>query len=126
MRTIAVLQTMREILSPAGAWCRGAYALAADGRQVHECHSEACAWCLTGAFGAAREEHGVGFGADIDKTALFRIAEAAGIECGRDVDILRIQGWNDDANRTQTDVLAIIDRAIAEERRRMMAGEEAV
>lgn len=98
------LITARELL--ARGWCQRRYAVNAEGTFVSSLDPDAVAWCAIGAITRAS------------------CASDAPLSMPPAVDIIReliaaetmdIEHWNDAPGRTQADVLALFDRAIAAE-----------
>jgi hypothetical protein len=80
-------------------WTQGVYARDADGNDIEDCDDtrDAACWCASGALHLS----GGTFGSHA------RSALVAAIETSD------IAGWNDDPARTQEEVLAAFDKAIA-------------
>ena len=74
-------------------WCQGATSRTDDGSVVEPCSNDASQWCLFGAVWDIEDEH-----------------------CDEAMEILKRAGgsvyWNDTPGRTQSEVLAVFDRAI--------------
>jgi hypothetical protein len=100
MTTREVLVAMRELLAKPEAWTQGAYARDASGRYVSLVSQEASCWCIGGALLKCSR-----MGGNYDEV-LFKLG---GIFAGDS-----ISAWNDAPERTHADVLALLDRAIAE------------
>lgn len=101
MTPLTLLQNTRALI--VRGWNQGTFAQNAKGEAVTSGDPEACSWCLIGALGTAAKDHETAF--------------------DRAYDILRklmpigsysLSLWNDLPGRTQADVLALIDRAIAQ------------
>lgn len=95
---IAVLREARKLLKR--GWCQGAPARDAEGLSVGELKPTACRWCLLGAISFASR----------GEPALYRKAEKI-LRVATGWEMLAL--WNDVINRTQAEVLAAVDRAIA-------------
>jgi hypothetical protein len=90
--TLAVLRAARDLLTPPGAWIQGRYA-----------NDDLTCFCLLGALGMADK------GRPTDP--YFPVKDA--IESHLPACEGHISVWNDEPGRTQADVLALLDRAIA-------------
>lgn len=91
-------------------WCQGVGARDARGHEVGALMREACSWCTLGALSRALDLSNTdAYGVDYTR-AREAIADAIGRDCdgGRAIAV-----WNDHRERTQADVLAAFDRAIA-------------
>jgi hypothetical protein len=100
--------TTREILTNARAliakgWTQGHYARMASGYPCHENSQRAVSWCLVGAVCRAGEIY---LRQALDAVEYLR-------EIIGDPDLPLIGNWNDAPGRTQEEVLALLDRAIA-------------
>jgi hypothetical protein len=105
--------TAREILVDARGrvqqgWCHGVDARDARGRRCAPWHPDARSWSVLGSLVASE-------GGDADVRA-----HASGAELGNAVSLLAeavgsssLQVWNDEPGRTQEEVLAAFDRALA-------------
>jgi hypothetical protein len=91
------LRAARELLTPEGAWTKQALAFSADGKSVNPSSDEAVCWCVSGAL-----FHTNGEG---PTNSLWDFVELA---IGGN-----IASWNDDPNRTHSEVLSALDCAIA-------------
>ncbi len=105
---LEILQRMRTLLTPRGAWIQKSWARDAEGDEVCPESPEAKRFCLIGAY-----YHITGIGADRaagnrgmmpDESSVIR---SLGFDPVDDV-----TGWNDKDKRTKRAVLARIDRAI--------------
>jgi hypothetical protein len=89
-------------------WCQGADARDAVGREVLPWSREAQAWSVLGALvggdGVGRSQIGV--------IPILELGEAI-VALGEAGDTHSLQAWNDQAGRTQDEVLALFDRALA-------------
>jgi hypothetical protein len=83
----------------ARGWCQGVAAEDARGQSVLATDLGACRWCALGAMGHSR-----------GLLHLSPLYSAGGFEGGSE-----LVEWNDEAGRTQADVLALYDAAIAAE-----------
>jgi hypothetical protein len=101
--TIEVLRGARAKI--AIGWCQGASARDSEGRVVRIDKPEACCWCSIGGIYASA----VGDDATGDRAlaALVRALNPPSL----------LSFWNDEPARTQTEVLELFDRAIAQEER---------
>ena len=93
--TRAQLRGGRELIRQ--GWTQNAAASAASGREVDVNDPRACRWCAGGALQAV--------GADIPAFAAIKRWSGNPF----------ISGWNDSPRRTQAEVLAVFDEAIAEQ-----------
>ena len=100
---IDLLIKTRELL--ATGWTRGVWARDKNDNEVPISGSKAVCFCLEGAIVRARRDFGPlpEYG-DLNGMALNIALKQAGI--------ISIIDWNDDPRRTQSEVLALIDRAI--------------
>lgn len=89
------LKRMRGLL--ASGWTQGALARDRNGHEVSETSDNAVSFCIAGAM--YRSARGL--------IRLWSIHHAL-----REVNADEIASWNDARNRTQSEVLALIDRAI--------------
>jgi hypothetical protein len=109
METLDVLKGARELLSDPAKWTKaGALAVDVNGAPVgvdHEegnaLHPEAVAWCLIGACQKVAEDAALAW----DNPHLAFVRDCAGTDY--------LGPWNDKADRTHADVLAVLDCAIA-------------
>jgi len=102
MTTLEVLRGARAKI--AQGWCQGASARDADGQLTGVTQPDACCWCAIGAvYAAAPLEPDSG---DAAFEYLARVTPGH-----------LIGTWNDDPSRTQAEVLALFDRAIAQQER---------
>lgn len=97
---LTVLRGARELLTPEGAWTQNEYAKTRTGRPCSVTSPRAVCWCLDG--------------------ALWHETTAEGWDQAREAVIAVLDSppsfilvWNDDPDRTQAEVLALLDRAIA-------------
>lgn len=101
---LACLIAARKRITPKGAWCQGAAAKDADGCSVYSPDNPAAvSWCALGAtgLGAASGEAD----AVLDRCVPGNLAN-----------------WNDYPKRTQKEVLALFDKAIALRRKDVTRG----
>ena len=96
---IEVLSEARKLLER--GWTQCTYARDLDGNGVEPRDRNAVAWCIRGALCKARDRW---FG-DQAERRLQQMVGGAGL----------ITNWNDTAKRTQAEVLALLDQAIAAE-----------
>lgn len=98
--TIDILKRARALVER--GWCQGTYSR--DERGVASLSkSQDCSWCSVGALDTAA-------GSDSDKYLAAYDELATAITPGGDVGVVK---WNDAPGRTQAEVLAMFDRAIA-------------
>lgn len=97
-----VLDRAAALVEPEGAWTQGANARTASGFPVNHWNDSAVCWCAFGAISYAAED-----GED-DMSAITMAA----------MDVVRtiigggsLSIWNDDANRTQSEVVTTLRRA---------------
>ena len=98
--TLTVLKGARRRIER--GWCQLAPARNARGLRVSSIAPEAACWCLTGALHAADELDVVERVRGI--TPVDRVFEAIGIAP------VSLPAWNDCSERTQEQVLAVLDR----------------
>ena len=90
------LRAARALLTPPGAWTRGALARDREGNRV-ECDSvRAVCWCAGGAISRATDRRD-------NETEWRLLTKVVGFP---------VSFWNDAPGRTQADVLAALDAAI--------------
>lgn len=98
------LKAVRELLSVPERWTKGAYARAGK-RRASPLNNEVTCWCLLGAIrkvtGGAISSRRVQLAA----AALHRATLSPRL----------LNYWNDDPDRTYTDIVLVIDKAIAAE-----------
>lgn len=98
-----VLKAARDLLAKDGGWTQGQYARDIEGFMVPETSPLAVCFCADGALFRARSAE------DADFEALTRaedaLLKAAGVQ--------NIVHWNDAPERTQAEVVALFDAAIA-------------
>ena len=98
-----VLERTRELV--VAGWCQGSFARTAAGEAVGYNNEEAERWCLSGAVNrAACDVGGLWAGAEGAYTVL---QGALGEE-------VFLSWWNDQPGRGRSEVLALIDRVLAE------------
>lgn len=103
--TLTILRAARELLSDEKRWCRGAYARDAAGNMWNgRKRNQPESWCLIGAVMkcAPRDDGGT------------QAAEAAQL-CLSDIVGDSLAHWNDNPVRRHSDVIALLDEAIARE-----------
>lgn len=96
--TKASLLTQARALLEKG-WCQGEYAKDADGYPVHADNLEASSWCINGALIGIRVS---------SPHVIFELEYLLSDKVG-----IGIICWNDKRYRTQVEVLALMDKAIA-------------
>lgn len=103
--TLALARRVRALLEAPGSWSQGnGYAHGADGRPVDCQGPDAVRWCIGGAIYRLGCEH---FGQlTPDARQLWLALEAQ-------IKPICLEAWNDDY-ATHADVLALLDRVIAE------------
>ena len=109
MEVLQLLKDAREILTPDGAWTTGAMARSKWGSSVPTHSARAVSFCMTGGLVRAlcfADEDGP---SSLEAAARGLLLEAIPVR-GRP-DYLYL--WNDRQRRTQAQVLACYDRAIA-------------
>lgn len=100
MSAAEVLRKARALLTPEGAWTQGDYARDAIGREVGYLDPAATCFCTVGAVSAAASALGLNRRLGIDRLQ----------------EVLKwphLPSWNDLPGRTQAEVLAAFDAAIA-------------
>jgi hypothetical protein len=100
----SLLTRARELIEK--GYCKGLYAVNKKGRTVSVSSRAACAWCLEGAAYQAEIEHAVTRG----HPQLIPLLESHLPQEHRGK---TVSAWNDEPTTTQSDVLALLDRAIA-------------
>lgn len=100
MTTLEILEAGRARIEK--GWCQGHYALTAESEIPLSATGPPAAWC---AIGALIDVQSRPFPREADN-----FLEAAVMEWSGYANVLR---WNDEPGRTQADVLALYDRAIA-------------
>ena len=98
MSVAATLAEARKLI--AQGWTQGKYKRVVDGV---EC------WCISGAMGQSAPDYKP---RDLAFAALFRALRADDFYLSSSTNLIE---WNDAPGRTQEEVLALIDRAIAKE-----------
>ena len=93
---LACLIDARKRITPKGAWCQGEVAKDKNGAEVGIDSPRAVAWCMLGATGTH---------SDASSSADLMLAQ---VVPGNEV-----TAWNDAPGRTQKEVLALFDKAIA-------------
>ncbi len=97
-----ILRQARALIEPEGAWTQGEFARGDGGYCVLWDGDSARQWCALGAIKRAAGQHG----------PMRDAWEAINAVCVTEFDDELID-WNDRPERTQADVLALYDRAIA-------------
>lgn len=114
--TLDILTAARALLTPEGAWCKGAFARAADHSQVVAGTPAARSFCLMGAgLHAIRRSDLTQTEQDAAYQRMQRALRGAHESLCNGP---RIIDWNDDPARTHADVLVLLDRTIEAERTR--------
>lgn len=105
-----VLRDVKALLRTPEQWTKGAFALAADGKALTSWCEDAVCWCLVGAVRRKGETRAV------RRAAVRALATAAlekqGIEAA-DGPMKTLTDFNDADNTTFTDVVEVLDAAIA-------------
>lgn len=106
MTTAEILKAAREKV--AAGWTQGENARDEDGNPVGA--GAAACWCAYGAIDAATPREGLGYAEfyRVRSDAMLILRDAIGLPGTN-----RIADWNDAPGRTQAEVLAAFDRAIA-------------
>jgi hypothetical protein len=99
-----VLIQAREKIARPGGWTRGCSARDIAGRSVLTTDPDARSWCAVGAIMGAARENGSDWQDAFNQ--IHRLAVT-------DNPSLTVTGWNDRSGRTQDEVVALFDRAIA-------------
>lgn len=101
MDDLQLLKAVREKLTPQGAWTQNVYARNSNGDVVSSRDFDAVSWCILGAadMGDRRGYEG-------------QLADAMGFKSAG-----RMENWNDRSRRTQTQIIARLDAAIARTQR---------
>lgn len=94
-------------------WCQGAHARDEAGSEVPSWSEEARSWSLLGALLASWHRQD----ATADENVVAHLADAHALGkatevLGEVVGTASLDHWNDDASRTQADVVAALDRAL--------------
>ncbi len=107
MKPKQILGQARALLSKPQSWSQHAFAYDRTDTRVAYDATSACSWCLEGAIRRAAR-HGRAPEANLDRAlALVRdIIHVPG-------NYQSIQGWNDRATTQHSDVLSVLDKAIA-------------
>lgn len=119
---IEMLRQARDLV--ASGWCQGVYSRNEDGHKANAFGEEACDFCATGSLMAAMyrneatwndlyECFGILSGAIVDSG--FNMSQPASNIHQSDLDSVRIQRFNDTMGRTQEEVVAVFEQAIAKE-----------
>ena len=107
MKPKEILVKARQLLQPPQSWSQGAFAYNKGDHRVSHNDASACSWCLEGAIrrvakrGRALEIH-------IERALLLVRAIIHVPGC-----YVSIQGWNDRETTKHSDVLHVLDKAIA-------------
>ena len=107
MELLQLLKDAREILTPNGAWTTGASARDILTRPDHSVSDRAVSWCMTGALYRVQQTK------DLSREVFDQALIALGQETWRSAPLYSLSSWNDQEGRTQGEVLACYDRAIA-------------
>ena len=106
--TSKILRRARRILTPPEAWCQNANARDAAGNCCDPGDAAAARWCIDGALARA------GGNANLDTLATTNHWKAVAVQLKpRTAGFGSLTIWNDRPRRTQRQVLALLDRAIA-------------
>lgn len=111
-RAVALIERAADLLE--SGWCQRAYALTADGREVHSSKPSAVAWCASGALMRARDEV-LGtmaphlYGAAVNDLTNFLIEREGP---------MTISAYNDAPGRKKEEVVALFRDYLATRRRR--------
>jgi hypothetical protein len=98
--TVAILQHARDLL--AAGWCQGKSAIGSHAGRVSPLDSEACSFCVSGAFDRSWIDLGLTLANDIAARRAFQAV----------IGWSSIINWNDTPGRTKADVLDAFTRAI--------------
>jgi hypothetical protein len=101
---LRLLRGARELV--AVCWCRDADARDGDGAPVDPWDERAASWSLLGALVAVLEREAAGRG----EMPLEQLAAALYVLAGL-IESDSLAAWNDDPQRTQSSVVAVLDRA---------------
>jgi hypothetical protein len=104
MKPSEILSKAADLIEPNGCWAQGAYALDAAGKQVGSSVDRACCFCASGAIAHAS---GYPLGDDAAEEA----EEIAWDMLRRVIGRGYIEEWNDEAGRTQAEVVAALRQA---------------
>ena len=125
-KTLSGLQKARDLL--AGGWCQGTLARDAEGIACVKGEHDPASYCLNGALSYAWDE--LFFDLEAARNAIKRAGHHLGhdmmalldewdqkqIESAADMPALAtrwaLEAWNDKGERTQEEVLAVLDKAI--------------
>lgn len=104
------LLKLRQLLTPPGSWIQGKYAADSRGNTRTSTSPEATCWCLEGA--VSRATHGTSYAPDYGChfQNLFRAVKK---EIDSQFPYTSLISWNDHPSRSHSDVLTLIDGAIA-------------
>ena len=105
MTTTKILNAAADLLDRPGAWCQEAYARDADGYSTHPLADKAVSWCPIGAITRVAEE------SDVQDYHEAQARLTTTVQRRHQ----NISHWNDDPNRTQSEVVAMLRRAAEEE-----------
>lgn len=106
MTTVTKLKEARALIER--GWCQGADAMTASGRSVFPEHGGAERWCAGGACAAAAKDREI-------ERPIFRTMLDSLLRAIPEHRPMTVSFWNDEPGRTQAEVLALFDRAIAAE-----------
>jgi hypothetical protein len=107
--TVSALRDARKLLSQPCAWTQGSYARDARGSSIRASEPGACSWCVQGALFKV-----LGVVGSIP-TSDVRQVQAPLLQHAGVIDTADLWCWNDQPGRTQNEVLALFDKAIAAE-----------
>jgi len=107
--TVSALKDARALLSQPGAWTQGFYARDSRGASIRASEPSACSWCIQGALFKVLGVVGSIPTSDVRRVQT-PLLQHAGV-----TDTAELWCWNDQPGRTQDEVLALFDKAIAAE-----------
>ena len=107
MRPKEILVQARHLLQKPQSWSQGAFAYNEGDHRVSYKDATACSWCLEGAIRRV-SVRGRASETDLER-ALLLVRSAIQVPGNYPT----IQGWNDRATTRHSDVLAVLDKAIA-------------
>lgn len=104
--TLDILKRARALLTPPGAWTQTAFARDRDGEPINADSEAAISWCSAGALEASK-------GGKTRWRAQNHLKSAISTSERSFVSEWSVLTWNDNPDRTQKEVLAAFDKAIA-------------